>query len=204
MTRKSPRTSAGLSMFAASIAAPMAVPCPIRLCSSSMNRMTSLAAVVSATIAANALLVLTAICRPGEQRDVIERKQSNVAQRQRHVLGAMRWANPSAMAVLPTPAGPTSVGLFLPCRRRMSMTRATSCVPAAHRLEASGARVGRQVAREAAERAACGFVAKEISDHVDGEAGRGKREKRFGTRLAHRSCRLFPIPRPLPPLVTRA
>ena len=51
MTRKSPRTSAGLSMFAASIAAPIAVPCPIRLCSSSMNRMTSLAAVVSATMA---------------------------------------------------------------------------------------------------------------------------------------------------------
>src|SRR6185369_15474809 len=39
---------------------------------------------------------------------------------------AMRWASPSAMAVLPTPAAPTSAGLFLPCRRRMSMVRAIS------------------------------------------------------------------------------
>src|SRR5882762_1538074 len=38
ITRMSPRTSAGFSMLAASIAAPIAVPCPIKLCSSSTNR----------------------------------------------------------------------------------------------------------------------------------------------------------------------
>jgi hypothetical protein len=27
---------------------------------------------------------------------------------------AMRWARPSAIAVLPTPAAPTSAGLFFP------------------------------------------------------------------------------------------
>src|SRR5215472_8911665 len=38
----------------------------------------------------------------------------------------MRCARPSTMAVLPTPARPTSAGLFLPWRSRMSMTRAIS------------------------------------------------------------------------------
>src|SRR5690348_5129892 len=38
----------------------------------------------------------------------------------------MRWARPSTMAVLPTPARPTSAGLFFPCRRRISTTRAIS------------------------------------------------------------------------------
>src|SRR5688500_3287601 len=38
----------------------------------------------------------------------------------------MRWARPSAIAVLPTPAAPTSAGLFFPCRRRMSIVRAIS------------------------------------------------------------------------------
>src|SRR5215207_1484305 len=42
------------------------------------------------------------------------------------VPAAMRWASPSAIAVLPTPAAPTSAGLFFPCRRRMSMVRAIS------------------------------------------------------------------------------
>ncbi|MNC91476.1 hypothetical protein D3C83_77480 [compost metagenome] len=50
MTRKSPRTSDGLSMLAASIAAPIAVPWPMRLCISSMNRITSGDAVTSSTI----------------------------------------------------------------------------------------------------------------------------------------------------------
>jgi S-formylglutathione hydrolase FrmB len=51
MTRKSPRVSAGLSMFPASIATPVALPCPTRLCSSSMNSTTSGAAAHSATSA---------------------------------------------------------------------------------------------------------------------------------------------------------
>src|SRR5512145_2682317 len=39
---------------------------------------------------------------------------------------AMRWARPSTIAVLPTPALPTSAGLFLDWRSRMSTTRAIS------------------------------------------------------------------------------
>src|SRR5690348_371574 len=38
----------------------------------------------------------------------------------------MRWASPSTMAVLPTPERPTSAGLFLFWRSRMSTTRAIS------------------------------------------------------------------------------
>ena len=58
------------------------------------------------------------------------------------------------MAVLPTPAGPTSAGLFFPCRSRMSIDARDLLVAAAHRLEAAGARVGGEVARESRERAA--------------------------------------------------
>ena len=35
---------------------------------------------------------------------------------------AIRWASPSAMAVLPTPGSPTSAGLFLHFRHRMPTT----------------------------------------------------------------------------------
>ena len=127
MTRKSPRTSAGLSMFAASIATPIAVPWPIRLCSSSMNRMHVAGGGRLRDDRADALLVLSAVRRAGEQRHVVERQEANLAKRRAaRVPAAMRCASPSAIAVLPTPAGPTSVGLFLPCRSRMSMTRETS------------------------------------------------------------------------------
>ena len=39
---------------------------------------------------------------------------------------AMRWANPSTMAVLPTPGSPISTGLFFVRRQRIWMTRSTS------------------------------------------------------------------------------
>src|SRR3954469_20177144 len=67
---------------------------------------------------------------------------------------AMRWASPSAMAVFPTPAAPTSAGLFLPCRRRMSMVRAISssrqrtCSSRPARASAVRARVNRARAPE--------------------------------------------------------
>ena len=39
---------------------------------------------------------------------------------------AMRWASPSTMAVLPTPASPMTTGLFFVRRLRICMTRRTS------------------------------------------------------------------------------
>jgi hypothetical protein len=38
----------------------------------------------------------------------------------------MRWASPSAMAVLPTPGSPTSTGLFLVRRPKICTTRSIS------------------------------------------------------------------------------
>ena len=64
---------------------------------------------------ANSLLVLAAVGRAGEERDVIERQEPDLPQRRaERCRAAIRWASPSAIAVLPTPAGPTSVGLFFP------------------------------------------------------------------------------------------
>ena len=40
---------------------------------------------------------------------------------------AIRWARPSTIAVLPTPASPISTGLFLVRRERTLMTRRISC-----------------------------------------------------------------------------
>ena len=125
-TRMSPRTSAGLSMFAASMAAPSAVPCPIRLCSSSTNKMRSGSAARSRTRRRmrssywprNAVPASNATWSSARMRASLSAGGTSPA--------AMRCARPSTMAVLPTPALPMSAGLFLLWRSRMSTTRATS------------------------------------------------------------------------------
>src|SRR4051812_36039154 len=67
---------------------------------------------------------------------------------------AIRCASPSAIAVLPTPAAPTSAGLFFPCRRRISMVRAISssrqrtCSSRPSRASAVRSRVNRARAPE--------------------------------------------------------
>src|SRR5215203_1040585 len=124
--RNSPRASAGLSMLAASIAEPLALPCPIRLCISSTNSSTSPAALVSATRARRRSSYWPRYVVPA--RSATESSDSRRKSRMATgtVPAAMRCASPSAMAVLPTPAAPTSAGLFFPCRRRMSIVRAIS------------------------------------------------------------------------------
>src|SRR5437899_2728924 len=122
----SPRTSAGLSMLAASIAAPRAVPCPMRLCSSSTNRITSGSAASSRTrrrmrssyCPRNAVPASSATWSSATTRVSLSAGGTSPA--------AIRWARPSTIAVLPTPAAPMRAGLFLLCRSRMSMTRAIS------------------------------------------------------------------------------
>ena len=59
----------------------MAVPCPMRLCSSSMNRMTSGPRARLVDQRANALFVLPAIRRAGEQRRRGRRRAAGTAQR---------------------------------------------------------------------------------------------------------------------------
>src|SRR6266545_3341028 len=126
MTRMSPRTSAGFSMLAASIAAPRAVPWPIRLCSSSTNRIRSGSADRSRTS-----LRMRSSYWPRNVVPASSATWSSATRRASFRAGgtspaAMRWASPSTIAVLPTPAFPISAGLFLFCRRRMSTTRAIS------------------------------------------------------------------------------
>src|SRR5262245_19346600 len=126
ITRMSPRTSAGFNMLAASMAAPMAVPWPIRLCSSSTNRIRSASAARVSTRRRmrssywprNAVPASSATWSRAKTRASFSAGGTSPA--------AMRCASPSTIAVLPTPALPTSAGLFLLCRSRMSITRDTS------------------------------------------------------------------------------
>ena len=73
------------------------------------------------------LLELAAVLGAGEQRAEVEREDrarslshSGTSPR------TMRWASPSAIAVLPTPGSPMSTGLFFVLRDRMRMTRRIS------------------------------------------------------------------------------
>jgi hypothetical protein len=65
---------------------------------------------------------------------------------------AMRCARPSAIAVLPTPAAPTSAGLFLPLPQQDIDRPRDLLIATADHLEPSGACVGGEVAREARQR----------------------------------------------------
>src|SRR5438477_2620835 len=126
MMRMSPRTSAGFSMLAASIAAPSAVPWPIRLCSSSTNRIRSGSVDSSRT----SLRIRSSYC-PRNAVPASRATWSRATMRASFRAGgtsaaAMRCASPSTMAVFPTPAFPISAGLFLLWRSRMSTARAIS------------------------------------------------------------------------------
>src|SRR6058998_506577 len=126
MIRMSPRTRAGFSMLAASMAAPSAVPWPMRLCSSSTNRIRSGSAESSRT----SLRIRSSYC-PRNAVPASSATWSRATMRASFRAGgtspaATRWASPSTIAVLPTPALPMSAGLFLLWRSRMSTTRAIS------------------------------------------------------------------------------
>ena len=121
----SPRASAGLSMFEASIA-PSAAPAPTSVCSSSMNRMICLFWAIS---------FMTALSRssnwPRYLVPAMTAAMSSESTRwSRSTSGqsplAIRSASPSTIAVLPTPGSPMSTGLFFFRRARISMTRSIS------------------------------------------------------------------------------
>src|SRR6266576_1060051 len=126
MIRMSPRTRAGFSMLAASIAAPSAVPWPMRLCSSSTNRIRSGSADSSRTSfrmrssywPRNVVPASRATWSSATTRTSLSAGGTSPA--------ATRCASPSTIAVFPTPAVPISAGLFLLWRSRMSITRAIS------------------------------------------------------------------------------
>ena len=125
MICSSPRPSAGLRIFAASIA-PSAEPAPTIVCSSSMKRMTlperctscrthltrsskSPRYFVPASMAVRSTLTMRLHFRSSGT-----------------LPSAMRCASPSATAVLPTPGSPMSTGLFLLRRERIWMARSIS------------------------------------------------------------------------------
>jgi hypothetical protein len=107
-----------LSTFDASIA-PSAPPAPTSVCSSSMNRITFGAAhLVHHRL--DALFELAAVLRAGDHHRQVEHDDPSVVQDLGHVVAAMIfWARPSTIAVLPTPASPSSTGLFLVRRQRI-------------------------------------------------------------------------------------
>ncbi len=122
----SPRDSAGLSTLAASIA-PSAPPAPTSVCSSSMNRMTLLGAPDLVHDGLDALLELPAVLRAGHHHRQVQDDDPPVVQDLRHVVARRSsGASPSTIAVLPTPASPSSTGLFFVRRQSTCITRSIS------------------------------------------------------------------------------
>jgi len=130
MQCSSPRASAGLSMLPASIE-PSALPAPTIVCSSSMNRM-----ICPSCLARS---FSTAFSRssnsPRNLVPAISAPMSSASTRLCFKLSGtspltMRWARPSTIAVLPTPASPISTGLFL-------VRRCNTCGPPLQHLDGS-------------------------------------------------------------------
>src|SRR5438309_1848132 len=125
----SPRERAGFSMLDASMD-PSAAPAPTRVCSSSMKMMMLPAWTIS---------FITTLRRSSNWPRYLvpatrEPRSSAMTRRFRRLSGTsaltIRWARPSTIAVLPTPASPISTGLFLVRRLRICSTRSiSSCRP---------------------------------------------------------------------------
>src|SRR4051812_13283673 len=124
--RSSPRASIGLSMLPASTA-PSAPPAPTMVWSSSMK--------TTICPAESAISLRTALSRSSNSPRyfapaTIAEMSRAISRRSRRDSGTspstMRWARPSAIAVLPTPGSPMSTGLFFVRRERTWMTRRIS------------------------------------------------------------------------------
>ena len=121
----SPRDSGGLRMLAASIA-PSAAPAPTSVCSSSMNRTASFVLRSSSMIFLSRSSNSPRYFVPATS-EPMSRVRTRLFSRMSGTSPAtIRWARPSAMAVLPTPGSPMSAGLFFVLRPRIWMTRSIS------------------------------------------------------------------------------
>ncbi len=121
----SPLAKEGLRILEASIA-PSAPPAPIRVCSSSMNRMT-----FPSSITSRMTRLMRSSNSPRYLLPATMPERSRVKSRlPRTVAGTfpstMRWARPSTTAVLPTPGSPIRQGLFLLRRLRIWISRRIS------------------------------------------------------------------------------
>ena len=126
MVRSSPRASAGLRMFEASIA-PDVRPAPTSVWISSMNKMISPSlSTTSFTTpfrrSSNSPWYLAPAIRApiSKEYTVLLFRFSGTS------LSTIFWAMPSDMAVLPTPGSPTRIGLFFVLRLRIWRTRRIS------------------------------------------------------------------------------
>ena len=133
-TRSSPRASAGLSMFEASIE-PSAAPAPTTVCSSSIKVICdSECAVISSMTflrrSSNSPLYLVPATMPGRSRASTRRPERVSGTSSLITL----WAMPSTMAVLPTPGSPISTGLFLV---RRDSTSIVVCISSARPMTGS-------------------------------------------------------------------
>ena len=116
--------------------------------------------------AANSLLVLAAIRRAGQQRDVVERQQPHrLRNTMRHALGRDALREPFGDRRLADARGPDERRIVLAVPQQDVDDARDLVIAAAHGLEAAGARVGGQVARESRQRAAGGFVSQVFADH---------------------------------------
>ena len=120
-----PRANAGFMILAASIE-PGVLPAPIIVCISSMKTMMS---GFCSNSCSNAWMRSSNCPRyfVPATIDVISRRKMRLLNSSGDVRRrAISWASPSAMALLPTPGSPISIGLFFFRRHSISVTRCIS------------------------------------------------------------------------------
>ena len=126
MQCNSPRANIGFRRLPASIE-PSPLPAPTTVCNSSINKNDPASRFDD--FLENRLepfFKFAAILGPGNEGTHVKRNDSLVLQPFRYVAAMMRWARPSAMAVLPTPGSPMRTGLFFVRRDRTWTTRRIS------------------------------------------------------------------------------
>ena len=124
--RIAPRASAGLRMLAASND-PSAEPAPTMVCISSINSIASPLSVSCSIISDMRCSNSPRYFVPATIRAISNDSNRLPIRFCGTLLLAMRAANASAMALLPTPASPTSMGLLFLRRDSMRITRSVSC-----------------------------------------------------------------------------
>ena len=120
IVRNSPRARAGLSKLAAS-PPPSWLPAPISVCASSINSSVGRGAFLTSSITAlrrfsNSPFTAAPACSAPRSRV----SNSTPASAAGTCPATMRAAKPSTTALLPTPASPITMGLFLRRRPRIS------------------------------------------------------------------------------------
>ena len=152
MVRSVPRASGGFRRLAAS-PVPAAPPAPINVWASSMNRMIGVGELCTSSITERRRCSNS----PFIEAPACIRPMSSAQSRTPRSGGgtspaAIRCANPSTTAVLPTPASPVRIGLF--CRRRIStsINLADFFVPTKDRIHLARFGLGGEILREPVER----------------------------------------------------